>query len=149
MGTVFSFDIRQRPTEAIRRALDRAVRGLHHVDEVFSTYRPGSVISRLGRGELGLDACPAEVQDVLALCAEAARTSGGWFSTTPAGTLDPSGLVKGWAAEAASDGLYEAGARNTCVNAGGDLQLRGDASPGTPGASVSPTRCDPENWPPW
>ncbi|MFE5092661.1 FAD:protein FMN transferase [Streptomyces sp. NPDC056638] len=132
MGTVFSFDIRQRPTAAIRHALDEAVRGLHHVDEVFSTYRPDSVISRLGRGESGLDACPAEVQDVLALCAEATRTSDGWFSATPGGTLDPSGLVKGWAAEAASHVLYEAGAQNTCVNAGGDLQLRGEASPGAP-----------------
>ncbi|MGW3624081.1 FAD:protein FMN transferase [Streptomyces sp. NPDC000880] len=132
MGTVFSFDIRDKATSAIHRALAEAVRGLHHVDAVFSTYRPDSVISRLARGATGLHACPPEVHEVLALCAGAARISDGWFSTTPGGTLDPSGLVKGWAVEGASRLLHEAGALNTCVNGGGDLQLRGEAAPETP-----------------
>lgn len=132
MGTVFSFDIRDRPTPAIHRALARAVRHLHRVDAVFSTYRPDSPISRLGRGEIHLDDCPPEVREVLTLCAGAARDSDGYFSATPSGTLDPSGLVKGWATESASQLLHEAGARHTCVNGGGDLQLRGGTSESTP-----------------
>ncbi|MEV7234369.1 FAD:protein FMN transferase [Streptomyces sp. NPDC051020] len=132
MGTVFSFDIRDRPTPAIRRALDDAVRWLHHVDAVFSTYRPDSAISRLGRGESGPGTCPAEVREVLDLCGDVTRVSRGWFSATPGGALDPSGLVKGWAVEAASQLLHESGATNTCVNGGGDLQLRGEARPGVP-----------------
>ncbi|MEU8964988.1 FAD:protein FMN transferase [Streptomyces sp. NPDC048491] len=123
MGTVFSFDIRDRPTPAIRHALTEAVRHLHRVDAVFSTYRPDSHISRLGRGDIHLDDCPPEVHEVLALCSRAARASDGYFSATPAGALDPSGLVKGWATEAASRILRDAGARHTCVNGGGDLQL--------------------------
>ncbi|MEU5714668.1 FAD:protein FMN transferase [Streptomyces sp. NPDC020403] len=132
MGTVFSFDIRDRPTPAIRHALAEAVRHLHQVDAVFSTYRHDSHISRLGRGEIRLKDCPPEVDEVLSLCARATRDSDGWFSAAPAGSLDPSGLVKGWATEAASRILHEAGAHDTCVNGGGDLQLRGRAGPGTP-----------------
>ncbi|MFF3565773.1 FAD:protein FMN transferase [Streptomyces sp. NPDC002574] len=132
MGTVFSFDIRDRPTPAIRIALAEAVRRLHEVDAVFSTYRPDSHISRLDRREVRLDDCPPEVHEVLSLCTQAAHDSDGWFSLVPSGVLDPSGLVKGWAAEAASQLLYEAGAHHTCVNGGGDLQLRGQAAPGTP-----------------
>ncbi|MEV7856390.1 FAD:protein FMN transferase [Streptomyces sp. NPDC088183] len=132
MGTVFSFDIRDKPTPAIHRALAAAVRQLHRVDAVFSTYRPDSHISRLDHGEIHLAECPPEVREVMSLCAQAAHVTGGWFSVVPAGTLDPSGLVKGWATEAASQLLYEAGARHTCVNGGGDLQLRGQAAPGTP-----------------
>ncbi|MFE0630613.1 FAD:protein FMN transferase [Streptomyces sp. NPDC058864] len=132
MGTVFSFDIRDRPTSAIRAGLDRAVRHLHTVDAVFSTYRRDSAVSRLGRGEIGLADCPPEVHEVLALCARATDDSDGWFSITAGGTLDPSGLVKGWATENASRLLHEAGAQHTCVNGGGDIRLRGQAAPGTP-----------------
>lgn len=128
MGTVFSFDIRDKPTPAIHNAVQEAVQLLHRVDAVFSTYRPDSHISRLGRGEIHLGDCPPEVHEVLALCAQATHVTDGWFSTTPAGTLDPSGLVKGWATEAASQLLHAAGAHNTCVNGGGDLQLRGQAT---------------------
>lgn len=132
MGTVFSFDVRDEPTTAIRRALSRAVCRLHRVDEMFSTYRPDSYISRLDRGEIRLSDCPSEIHEVLSLCAKAAHDSDGWFSVVPAGTLDPSGLVKGWAVETASQLLHDAGAHHTCVNGGGDLQLRGHAGPDTP-----------------
>lgn len=132
MGTVFSFDIRDEPTTAVHRALAEAVRQLHQVDAVFSTYRPDSHISRLDRGEIRLADCPPEVHEVLSLCAQAAHVTDGWFSIVPAGALDPSGLVKGWATEAASRLLHEAGAHHTCVNGGGDLRLRGRAAPGAP-----------------
>lgn len=132
MGTVFSFDIRDEPTPAIRRALAQAVRQLHHVDAVFSTYRPDSHISRLNHGEIRLAECPPEVHEVMSLCARAAHDSDGYFSINLAGTLDPSGLVKGWAAEADSHILYDAGAHHTCVNGGGDLQLRTPAHHSTP-----------------
>ncbi|MFB6706771.1 FAD:protein FMN transferase [Streptomyces sp. NPDC056333] len=132
MGTVFSFDIRDKPTPAIHRALAEAVHHLHRVDAVFSTYRPDSYISRLDRGEIRLQDCPPEVHEVLSLCAQASHDSDGWFSITPSGRLDPSGLVKGWATETASQLLYDAGAHHTCVNGGGDLQLRGQPGPGSP-----------------
>lgn len=132
MGTVFSFDIRGPSGQAVRRALAEAVGWLHHVDAVFSVYRPDSQISRLGRGTTTVADCVPEVAEVLTLCANAGRASGGWFSHTAGGRLDPSGLVKGWAVERASDILYAAGAHDTCVNGGGDIQLRGESAPGRP-----------------
>ena len=132
MGTVFSFDLRDPVTPSVRQALKEAVAWLHHVDEVFSTYRTDSAVSRLGRGEPVPERYRPEVAEVFALCEEAADATGGWFSHTPGGRLDPSGMVKGWAIERASQMLYQAGAHNTCVNGGGDIQARGEAAPGTP-----------------
>ncbi|MER5730668.1 FAD:protein FMN transferase [Streptomyces sp. NPDC002138] len=132
MGTVFSFDIRDRPTAALHRALARAVRHLHAVDALFSTYRHDSAISRLDRGDVTLADCPREVHEVLSLCGQATHVSEGWFSILAGGVLDPSGLVKGWATETASRILHDAGARHTCVNGGGDLQLRVGTPPARP-----------------
>ncbi|MEG3629488.1 FAD:protein FMN transferase [Streptomyces poriticola] len=128
MGTVFSFDVRGGEPGSVRTALAEAVAGLHRVDEVFSTYRDDSQVSRLARGELTLGQCDPEVAEVLELGAEAERVSDGWFSTSYRGRLDPTGIVKGWAVERAARELAAAGARGVSVNGGGDVQLLG--SPG-------------------
>lgn len=130
MGTVFSFDVREPGVD--ERALDDAVGWLHLVDATFSTYRPGSDISRLARGELELADCRPEVGEVLRRCAELAGETDGYFSMRARGALDPSGLVKGWAIEKASFLLLAAGSTNHCVNGGGDVQCAGDAAPGRP-----------------
>ncbi|MDX6207545.1 MAG: FAD:protein transferase [Frankiales bacterium] len=130
MGTVFSLDLRD-PALA-EGAVDEVVRWWHWVDEVFSTYRPESRISRLGRGEITLRECPQEVAEILDLCAEAGRRSGGWFSAMPGGSLDPSGMVKGWSVERAAAMLAAAGSGAHAVNGGGDVRCVGSAGPGTP-----------------
>ncbi|MFR9799301.1 FAD:protein FMN transferase [Streptomyces sp. MS06] len=129
MGTVFSFDARGGDHEAVRAALDEAVAELHRVDEVFSTYRQDSQVSRLAGGELDLAACDPEVAEVLELGAEAERVSDGWFSTRYRGRLDPTGVVKGWAVERAARRLAEAGVRGVSVNGGGDVQMVGAPGP--------------------
>jgi len=126
MGTVFSFDVRGGGP-AVREALGAAVASLHQADEVFSTYRPESQISRLARGELALADCDPEVRELRRRCEEAERRSGGWFSASyaGAGSFDPTGLVKGWAVERAARVLADAGADGVCLNGGGDVQLLG------------------------
>ncbi|WP_418082192.1 FAD:protein FMN transferase [Streptomyces qaidamensis] len=126
MGTVFSFDVRGGEPAAVRAALDEAVAGLHRVDEVFSTYREDSQISRLQRGELTVAQCDPEVAEVLELAAEAERRSDGWFSTSYRGRLDPTGIVKGWAVERAARRLADVpGVCGVNLNGGGDVQLLG------------------------
>jgi thiamine biosynthesis lipoprotein len=98
---------------------------LREVDAVFSTYREDSEISRLDRGELTLAECRPEVDEVLTRCLALERATGGYFSARPAGRLDPSGLVKGWAVDRAADLLDAAGVREYVVSAGGDMRLRG------------------------
>ena len=136
MGTVVSFDVRDAGTgerrAGIEAALGSAVQWLHRVDRVFSTYRPDSQISRLGRGELALADCDPEVAEVLALGEAAERASGGAFSVRPGGALDPSGVVKGWAVERASALLRAAGSSRHSVNGGGDVQTAGEPEPGRP-----------------
>ncbi len=132
MGTVFTLDIRSAPTAQARRTVREAALWLHHVDEVFSTYKPGSQISRLGRGELTVADCDPEVAVILRRCDETAAISQGWFTTQIDGRLDPSGMVKGWAVEQVSRRLWAAGLRDHSVNGGGDVQVAGESAPGRP-----------------
>ncbi|TGZ19150.1 hypothetical protein DV517_41230 [Streptomyces sp. S816] len=142
MGTVFSFDVRGGEAGAVRAALGEVVARLHEVDAVFSTYRADSAVSRLARGELTVERCPAEVARVLGLAAEAERISEGWFSARYRGVPDPTGIVKGWAAERAARRLAEvAGVRGVGVNGGGDVQSLGAPEPGGPGGWGSRTPC--------
>ncbi|MCU1657807.1 MAG: thiamine biosynthesis protein [Pseudonocardiales bacterium] len=130
MGTVFSFDVHSPGVE--QTALDEAERWLHWVDRTFSTYRADSDISRLGRGEYTLADCAPEVTEIIETCNRLTEQTQGYFSAYASGVLDPSGLVKGWAIETASDILVAAGSVNHCVNGGGDVQCAGDASPDQP-----------------
>ncbi len=127
MGTVFSFDVRD---DLPAGALDDAVAWLRHVDDVFSTYRPDSEITRLRRGELDEGDCTPEVAHVLRRCAELTDETGGFFDAYAGGELDPSGYVKGWAIERASDMLRDAGSENHCINGGGDVHCIGYPEPG-------------------
>ena len=128
MGTVFSFDV----PAGSAAALPGVLRWLHWVDATFSTYREDSDVSRYGRGEIELADCASELAEVLALCAEMAVLSGGYFTIRPGGGFDPSGLVKGWAVEHAAVMLREAGSPDHSVNGGGDVQCAGEAAPGRP-----------------
>jgi thiamine biosynthesis lipoprotein len=130
MGTVFSIDIRDAGDWSA--ALRDVTRWLHYVDATFSTYQPDSPVSRLGRGEIELADCPYEVGEVLAACATLTQETDGYFSVRPHGLLDPSGYVKGWAVERASEILREQGSVNHAVNGGGDVQCAGERAPGEP-----------------
>jgi len=128
MGTVISVDVRDADISPL--ALDEVFSWFHRVDDTFSTYKPDSQISRLARGELALADCGADVAWVLRRCEEVRQLTGGYFDAWASGTLDPSGLVKGWSAEVASSMLVERGSTNHCINAGGDIRLRGEPEPG-------------------
>jgi len=133
MGTVVSFDVPAWAGSATGSgALGDVVRWLHWVDATFSPYREDSDVSRLGRGAVTLAECAPELAEVLAECAAAGELSGGYFTATPGGRLDPSGYVKGWAIERAAAMLTAAGSADHCVNGGGDVQCAGGRAPGEP-----------------
>ena len=135
MGTMVSFDVRVGPADpdAVLVALSRACARLDRADAVFSTWKANSPMSLLRRGELPPEKVPAEIAQVLELCALARDLSGGLFDPwAMPGGVDPSGLVKGWAAGQALTVLGEAGARAAMVGAGGDLATFGGPEPGQP-----------------
>jgi FAD:protein FMN transferase len=131
MGTAISIDLRDAGVDG--ESMEVAFEWLHQVDARFSPYKAASEISRLGRGELILEQCHADVADVLSLCEDLRRETDGVFNAWRCradGRLDPSGIVKGWAVERAGELLEKAGARNFCINAGGDIVARGKPEPG-------------------
>ena len=121
------------PDDVIEAAMARAVAELHYVDHVFSTWQPDRPMSRLRRGEITVADAPPDVGWVLELCERARDASGGGFDPwrLPGG-VDPTGLVKGWAAELALAELRRAGVRNAMINAGGDIAVLGEPGPGEP-----------------
>ena len=123
MGTVFTLDLRDLDPSSWQA--DEVVAWWHWVDQTFSTYRPDSQVSRLAAGSLRLDGCAPEVRHMLDLCERAAAASCSHFTDRPGGRLDPSGMVKGWSVEVASDMLRQAGSEHRCITAGGDVSCAG------------------------
>ncbi|WP_081901023.1 FAD:protein FMN transferase [Ferrimicrobium acidiphilum] len=124
MGTVFTLSIGEgdQIDGGWDRMVDRATDELGRLDRVFSTYRDDSEVSRLRRGERGVES--SEVEEVVALCELARELSDGYFDpwAVPGG-FDPSGLVKGWATERILQMLIDAGAAEAVVNGGGDIAI--------------------------
>ena len=112
--------------EQLQEGIQAATVFCQEVDELFSTYKANSQISRLRRGELRIQECDENVKEVWEICDKARELTGGAFDpwAVPGG-FDPSGLVKGWAADKCADILLAAGAEHIHVNAAGDLALRG------------------------
>jgi thiamine biosynthesis lipoprotein len=132
MGTVFSFDVRVETGDEAwaLTVIDDAIAWLRWVDATFSTYRADSEISRLGRGELRIADCHNDVREVLDRCAQLATATGGYFSATATGVLDPSALVKGWSVGRVAGRLRCAGLSRFAVNGGGDVALGSAPEPG-------------------
>ena len=133
MGTAISVHIADPlPRRDLDLLMDQAFAWFHDVDRRFSTYKDDSEIMLLNRGERTLADCSSTVRDVLDACAMLATATDGYFDVHATGRLDPSGYVKGWAVQRASDRLVAAGSVNHCLNAGGDVRVRGEEVPGVP-----------------
>lgn len=118
MGMPISLDLPAAEPDAAERAFT----WLREVDRRFSPFREDSEVSRFD------PAGPhsADMRAILDLCDTYERLSGGAFRAEPPGRrFDPSGVVKGWAAQRAGDLLREAGVREFCLNAGGDVIAAG------------------------
>jgi FAD:protein FMN transferase len=133
MGTAIGIDVRDPHTSPA--SLEAAFASLRDADRRFSPYRPDSEVSRLIGGELAEVDCSPDLAEILALCETVRRDSRGYFDIRrhrPDRTPDPTGLVKGWALDRAGGILRAAGARNFCLNGGGDIVAAGVAAPGQP-----------------
>ncbi len=129
MGLPVSVDVRDGAD--VGCVVRRAFAWLREVDARFSPYRPDSEVSRIGSGRPGEHS--ADMTEVIGLCADYERRSGGAFRAhLPGRRFDPSGVVKGWAVQRMADLLRSRGVEHFCVNAGGDVVACGEPEPGRP-----------------
>lgn len=127
-GTVVFVDVASQTAtdDDLEIGLSKVRDYVQHIDEVFSTYKSTSVISQLRRNEIAIDECSDEVREVWNRCGFARDLTHGAFDPwAVAGGFDPSGLVKGWAADRCCEILQANGAQHIQINAAGDLSLGG------------------------
>jgi thiamine biosynthesis lipoprotein len=114
-------DAQARPQD-----MDAVFAELTAIDAQFSPFKSDSEISRLNRGEIAEKDLTPRAREIFALCEKTKRETGGYFDIfRPDGTIDPCGMVKGWAIKNAARQLAEMGFANFCVEAGGDIQCHG------------------------
>ncbi len=147
MGTVFTIDIRDPGDWA--GAVSEVVAWLHHVDAVFSTYRPDSELSRIRRGELRVaDADPA-FGPVLDLCAGRPDRHRRRVLGDVGAAARPDRAGQGLGDRAASDLLRRTARATTPSTAAVTCSWPARPSPDARGASASPTRSTPTGCSPW
>jgi thiamine biosynthesis lipoprotein len=138
-------------SDVTEKAVGELYDDLRAVDRLLSPYKEDSAVSRLNRGELEWPDADPLVREVSQRCEWARELTGGLFDTRrPDGGWDPSGLVKGWAAERAGRRLAAVAGLDWCLNAGGDVAV-GSASgepfvvgiqdPADPGGVVATVAC--------
>ena len=112
-------------------ALEKAFDYFISVDERFSTYKSQSEISKINKGELPKEKWSEEMKEIFALSEKTKNETNGYFDIRrPDGSIDPSGIVKGWAIRNAGKILDKEGHKNFFVDAGGDIESRGKNAQG-------------------
>ena len=134
MGMPVTVDVPQGSDEVIEAAFARFA----EIEARFSTFRPESEVVRFNELRLYQGEPSPELREVLALAERTRRETDGYFDIArPDGFLDPTGIVKGWAIRDVAR-LIEAwpgeggGFADYLVDAGGDIQCRGNAPDGEP-----------------
>jgi thiamine biosynthesis lipoprotein len=123
MGMPITVDVVETSEAAI---LEAVFAYFEAVDCRFSTYRPDSEIAAINHGSLDVGQYSREMREVLALAEQTKRDTDGYFDIrTGNGSLDPSGIVKGWAIRNAASIIAESGPRDFYIDAGGDIQTSG------------------------
>jgi thiamine biosynthesis lipoprotein len=127
-GTEIFIDATSEKLDATE--IDRVIAGveafLFEVDDELSTFKESSSVSRIRSGKLKIEDAPELVQEVWRGCVLAKELTFGAFDPWAVeGGFDPSGYVKGWAAQKAAEMLILAGCNSVQVNAAGDIALRG------------------------
>ena len=112
--------------DARRQDLEAVFEEFAAVDAQFSPFKADSEICRFNRGEIAASGITPRLREIFALCERTKQETGGYFDIgRPDGTIDPCGMVKGWAIKNAARQLLDMGFSDFCVAAGGDIQCHG------------------------
>jgi len=145
MGMPISIHVRSPDVDSpmVARVVEDAFDLVRQADRLFSPYKEDSEVSRIRRAELDPAKADPLVQQVVTLCRQAGELTQGAFTELlpdEQGALgfDPTGLVKGWAADRAASRLADLPGASFCLNAGGDVVVGG--------ATVEPTAGSEAVW---
>lgn len=97
---------------------------LQAIDDRFSTYKSTSEVSQFNTG-LPATLWSNDLKLVLFLSEHTRRQTDGYFNINKGRKIDPSGLVKGWAIQLASNQLRNQGYADFYIEIGGDVQTHG------------------------
>ena len=125
MGTGFVFKIVDYQTEqSAEHVCKMAMDIIEDANQRFSTYIENSELSQINRGEITIEQA-SEIQKEIWQQARdwKGKTAGFFDAESPEGLIDPSGIVKTWAAQNAANFLHANGYREFTLNAGGDVLL--------------------------
>ncbi len=123
MGMPITVEIVDAPNAA---TINSVFDYLNQVDARFSTYKADSEICAFNRGEVLPANLSSEMKEVLRWAAITREQTQGFFEIRkPDGSLDPSGIVKGWAIRNAARLIKQEGFKDFYVEAGGDIQAEG------------------------
>ena len=111
--------------DARNEAIDAVFEDFTLLDRTFSPFVRTSAVSRINRGELRSEDAGHLVNQAIDLCRLYEQATDGFFSAWIDGRFDPSGLIKGWAIDRGCSILESNGYGNYYVDAGGDVQTRG------------------------
>ena len=129
MGMPVTVDVPAGTQAVIEAAFARFA----EIEARFSPFRPDSEVVRFNALRL-VDGEPSEeLREVLALAERTRIETDGYFDIArPDGFLDPTGIVKGWAIREVARQIEAQGFADYLVDAGGDIQCRGNAPDGEP-----------------
>lgn len=109
-----------------KKDIDDVFNYFQEIDNRFSTYKENSEISLFNRGEIQEKNLSPQMQEIFRLSEKTKHETEGFFDIhTKNGTIDPSGMVKGWAIWQATTLIAKKRFKNFYVNAGGDVQVAG------------------------
>ena len=134
-GTVISIQIPEGADSrgAFSDACENATSFYKEIDQTFSPFKTESEVSRLRSGQLAIADASPEVKLVWNKCLELRYLTQRAFDpwAVPGG-FDPSGFVKGWAAQESLRFFDEKDIKHIQINAGGDVVVRGGIDENTP-----------------
>ena len=125
-GTVIVLEAFSDSHVKLDKSFEECEKFLQKVDEIFSTFRADSQISKLRKGEIKLPECDAGLQEIWFTSEKLkSQTNGAFDPWSVKGGVDFSGIVKGWAADKCCQILKSHQIDNCLINAAGDISVRG------------------------
>jgi len=96
-----------------------------YVDSKFSVYKKTSEVTLINKKKIAEQDYSRDMKLVLKLCEQTKNQTNGYFNIQKEKSMDPSGLVKGWAIFNGAKLLKKNGFENFYIEAGGDIQVSG------------------------